>query len=47
MYWASKPIISNAGWFVGHYLLLRDFGLYMILFMNVCSCNRCHDMVII
>jgi uncharacterized YccA/Bax inhibitor family protein len=24
------------GWFLGDYLLLRDFGPYGIIFMNVC-----------
>jgi uncharacterized YccA/Bax inhibitor family protein len=29
--------MSNVGWFVGHHLLLlRDFGPYVIIFMNVC-----------
>jgi hypothetical protein len=30
------------GSFVGYNLLLRDFGRYVIIFINVCCYNRYH-----
>jgi hypothetical protein len=38
----SECILYNNEVLVGDHLLLRDFGPYGIIFMNVCFCNRFH-----
>jgi hypothetical protein len=31
------------GWLVSDHLLLKDFGPYEMIFVNVCCYNRCHE----
>jgi hypothetical protein len=39
MYLYNKLV---AGWLVSDHLMLRDFGPYGIIYMNVCCHNVCH-----
>jgi hypothetical protein len=39
-------IMNNASRFIGHHMLLRDFGPYVIIFVKVFCYNRYHENVV-